>query len=150
VQGKDIFHHKPSTMKHYHIVSRTAIYILAFVLIVFGIFHFRNPYDLFVYVPDFLVKLGGVKWAYFTGTAFILVGISFLTNQYVKLTSYILAALILVFIISIHVPNAMNAGDPEMRRLALLNLLKDAAIFGFALHIGASAHHQHLHFEEDD
>ncbi|HEX4957780.1 MAG TPA: hypothetical protein VFV46_06350 [Lacibacter sp.] len=135
-------------MKQYHIVSRTAIYILAMVLIVFGVFHFRNPYNLLVYVPDFLP--GGIRWAYVTGAAFILVGISFLTNQYVKFTSYVLAVLILVFILSIHVPNALNAGDPEMRRWALLNLLKDAAIFGFALHIGASAHHQHLSFEEDD
>jgi uncharacterized membrane protein len=135
-------------MKHYHIVSRTAIYILALVLIVVGIFHLRSPYDLLVYVPDFLP--GGIRWAYVTGVAFILVGISFLTNQYVKLTSYILAALILIFLLTIHLPNSINAGDPEMRRWALLNLLKDAAIFGFALHIGASAHHQHLHFEEDD
>ena len=135
-------------MKHYHIISRTAIYILALILIAFGIFHFRNPYDLLVYVPDFLP--GGIRWAYVTGAAFIVVGISFLTNQYVKLTSYILAALLLIFILTIHLPNALNAGAPEMRTLALVNLMKDVAIFGFALHIAASAHHQHLHFEEDD
>lgn len=139
---------KLSNMKHYHIVSRLAIYLLSVVLIIFGIFHFMYPYDLLVYVPDFLP--GGIRWAYFTGAAFVLVGISFITNQYVKLTSYILAALVLVFILTIHLPNAINAGSPDMRQLALINLLKDTAIFGFALHIAASAHHQHLHFEEDD
>jgi uncharacterized membrane protein len=135
-------------MKHYHIVSKSAIYMLAVVLIIFGIFHFRSPYDLLVYVPDFLP--GGIRWAYITGTAFILVGISLLTNQYVKITSYILAVLILVFIVTIHIPNAMNAGAVDMRRFALLNILKDTAIMAFALHIAASAHHQHLSFEEDD
>jgi glucose/arabinose dehydrogenase len=38
----------------------------------------------------------------------------------------------------------------EMRTFAIINILKDTAIAGFALHIAASAHHQHLHYEEDD
>ena len=67
-------------MKHYHIVSRIAIYLLSIVLIIFGVFHFKYPYDLLVYVPDFLV--GGIRWAYVVGGAFILVGISFMTNRY--------------------------------------------------------------------
>jgi len=106
------------------------------------------PRDLMVYVPISLV--GGIKWAYVVGSAFILVGLSFLTNQYVKFTSYLLAALILVFILTIHLPNYNNAGDKEMRQLALINILKDLAIMGFALHIAAGAHHQHFHLEESD
>lgn len=135
-------------MKHSHIVSRIAIYLLSVVLIIFGIFHFKYPYDLLVYVPDFL--LGGIRWAYVVGGAFILVGISFMTNRYVKFTSYLLAALLVIFILTIHLPNALNAGAPEMRQWAWINLLKDTAIVGFALHIAAGAHHQHLHFEEND
>jgi len=135
-------------MKHYHIVSRIAIYMLSAVLIIFGFFHFKYPYDLLVYVPDFLP--GGITWAYFVGAAFILVGVSFLTNKYVKFTSYLLAALLVVFILSIHLPNAINAGNAEMRKWAWINVLKDSAIVGFALHIAAGAHHQHLHFEEND
>ena len=135
-------------MKHYHIVSRVAIYMLSIVLIIFGIFHFMYPYDLLVYVPDFLP--GGIRWAYVIGAAFILVGISFISNQYVKFTSYLLAILLVIFILTIHVPNALNAGAPEMRQWALINVLKDTAIVGFALHIGAGAHHQHLHFEDSD
>jgi hypothetical protein len=33
----------------------------------------------------------------------------------------------------------MHAGDAEMRQMALINLLKDAAIAAFALHIAANA-----------
>lgn len=135
-------------MKHYHIVSRIAIYLLSVVLIAFGIFHFMYPRDLLVYVPIWLV--GGIKWAYVVGGAFILVGLSFLTNQYVKFTGYILAALLIVFILTIHVPNYLDAGDKDMRQLALINILKDTAIMGFALHIAAGAHHQHFHLEEAD
>ena len=53
------------TMKHYHIISRVAIYLLSVVLIAFGIFHFMYPRDLLVYVPPSLI--GGIKWAYVVG-----------------------------------------------------------------------------------
>jgi putative oxidoreductase len=135
-------------MRRYHIISRIAIYMLSIVLIVLGIFHFRNPHDLILYVPPSLV--GGITWAYVVGGAFILVGISFITNQYVKFTGYLLAALLIIFILSIHLPNYMNAGDKEMQQMAFINILKDTAITGFALHIAAGAHHQHFHLEESD
>jgi uncharacterized membrane protein len=135
-------------MKHYHVISRVAIYLLSIVLIIFGIFHFLYPRDLFVYVPQFMV--GGIKWAYIVGAAFILVGVSFMTNQFVKFTSYLLAVLLIIFILTVHLPNFLNAGDQDMRRFALINLLKDTAIVGFALHIAASAYHQHFHLEDSD
>ena len=135
-------------MKHYHIISRIAIYMLSVVLIIFGLFHFIYPRDLLVYVPLSLV--GGIKWAYVVGSAFILVGLSFLTNQFIKFTSYMLVLMLIIFILTIHLPNYMHAGDRDMRQMALINILKDTAIAGFALHIAASAHHQHFHLENSD
>lgn len=135
-------------MKHYHIVSRIAIYMLSAVLIIFGIFHFLNARDLFVFVPPWLV--GGILWVYVVGGAFVLVGVSFMTNQYVKFTSYLLAALLIIFILTVHVPNFLEAGDKEMRQFALINILKDTAITGFALHIAANAHNQRFHLEDAD
>jgi uncharacterized membrane protein len=135
-------------MKQYHIVSRIAIYLLSVVLIVFGIFHFKYPHDLLVYVPPFLP--GGITWAYLVGACFILTGISFIMNQYVKFTGYLLAFWLAFFIVTIHIPNALNASSTEMMHFAWLNVLKDSAIVGFALHIAAGAHHQHFHLEESD
>jgi len=135
-------------MRHYHIISRIAIYLLSVVLIIFGIFHFLYPRDLLVYVPLSLV--GGIVWAYIVGVAFIIVGLSFLTNQFVKFTSYLLVIMLIIFILTIHVPNFMNSGDKEMQQMALINILKDTAIAGFALHIAAGAHHQHFHLEQSD
>ena len=122
--------------------SRIAIYLLSVVLILFGVFHFVYPRDLMVYVPTSLA--GGILWAYIVGTAFILAGLSFMTNQFVKFTGYLLAALLIYFILSIHLPNYLHAGSMEMKQLALINILKDTAITGFSLHIAAGAHHQHL------
>lgn len=135
-------------MRHYHIISRIAIYMLSVVLIIFGVFHFMYPHDLILYVPPSLV--GGIMWAYIVGGAFILVGISFMFNMYVKFTGYLLAAFLIIFILTIHVPNYLNAGDKDMRLLALISILKDTAITGFALHIAAGAHHQHFHLDDSD
>jgi uncharacterized membrane protein len=135
-------------MKHYHIISRIAIYMLSVVLIIFGIFHFLYPRDLLVYVPLSLV--GGIIWAYIVGGVFIVVGLSFLTNQFVKFTSYLLVVMVIFFILTIHLPNYMNAGDRDMQQMALVNILKDMAIAGFAMHIAAGAHHQHFHLEDSD
>ena len=67
-------------MKNYHIVSRIAIYLLAVVMISFGIYHFQHARELVVYIPSFLP--GGLLWVYLVGAAFILVAISFVTVQH--------------------------------------------------------------------
>ena len=135
-------------MSKYHIISRIAIYMLSVALIGFGVFHFAYPKDLIVYVP--LSLTGGIKWVYVVGGAFILVGISYLTNQFVKLTSYLLFALLLFFILAIHLPNYLNAAAPEYRQVALLNIIKDTAIAAFALHIAATSYHQHFNLDHSD
>lgn len=120
-----------------HTVSRIAIYILSLVMLAFGIYHFLHPKNLMVYVPDFVP--GGMVWIYIVGTAFILAAIAFIINRQARLAGYLLAALLFIFVLTIHLPNYMNAGDAEMRQLAFVNILKDAALAAFALHIGANA-----------
>jgi uncharacterized membrane protein len=122
--------------------------MLSIVLILFGIFHFSYPRDLIAYVPSSLY--GGIVWAYIVGAAYILTGISFLTNQYVKFTGYLFAAMLIFFILAIHVPNYLNAGDKEIKQLALISILKDFAIAAFSLHLAAGAFHQHFHLEDSD
>ncbi|MEO7530762.1 MAG: hypothetical protein ABIS69_05105 [Sediminibacterium sp.] len=135
-------------MKQYHIVSRIAIYLLAVVLISFGLFHFQNARDLIVYIPSSVP--GGIAWVYIVGAAFILVGVAFIVNKMVKTAAYLLATLLFIFICIIHIPNYLEAGTKEMRSMAFVNILKDLAIAGFALHIAAGAHHQKLHLEDSD
>ena len=89
-------------------------------------------------------------WVYFVGSSFILGAIALFTNNLVKVAGYLLAILLLIFVLTIHVPNYLHAGDKEMRQMALINILKDTAIACFAFHIAAGAHHQKLHLEEAD
>jgi putative oxidoreductase len=120
-----------------HTISRTAIYILALVMLAFGVYHFLHPKNLMVYVPAYIP--GGLVWVYIVGLAFILAAIAFIINRQARLAGYLLAALLFIFVLTIHLPNFMNAGDAEMRQLALINMLKDTALGAFALHIGANA-----------
>ena len=135
-------------MKNQHVISRLSIYLLSVVMIVFGVMHFSHPHDLVNYVPSFLP--GGIVWVYFVGIAFILVALAFITNTMVKTAGYLLAGLLLIFVLTIHLPNFLNSGDKGFKQMALIGILKNTAIACFALYIGAGAHHQKLHLEESD
>lgn len=125
-----------------HIVAHVAIWLLSIVMIIFGIQHFLNPRDLIVYVPPYMP--GGIVWVYFAGAAFILAAIAFLLDKWVKVAGYLLAIMLFTFVLTIHVPNYLNAGAVDMKQLALVNLLKDTAIAAFALHIAGSANRQKM------
>ena len=125
-----------------HTVSRIAIFVLALVMIVFGIEHFLHPYDLLVKVPSFIP--GGVFWVYVVGVSFILAALSFMTNVYVKTAAYLLALLLFSFVLTVHLPNYLNTADHEYQQMSLTNLLKDSALAAFALYIASNARHQRI------
>jgi len=120
-----------------HTISRIAIYILSIVMIIFGINHFLQPKSLLTYVPPFLP--GGIIWVYVVGVAFILAALSFVFNKYVKLAAWLLAIMLFIFVLSVHLPNYMDAGEAEMKQQALVSILKDSALGAFALHIASNA-----------
>ncbi len=119
------------------IISHGAIWLLAIVMIVFGIYHFQHPRNLLVFVPENIP--GGITWVYVVGVAFILAALAFISNKFVKIAGYMLALLLLIFVFTIHIPNYNQSGDPEMRQEAFINILKDVALAAFALHIAGSA-----------
>jgi putative oxidoreductase len=125
-----------------HILSRFAIFLLAIVLIVFGIEHFVHPRNMLIYVPTWIP--GGLTWVYVVGIACILVAISFILNRMVKATAYLLALLLFSFVFCVHLPNYLNTADLEYRQLAFLNVLKDTALAAFALYIASNARHQRV------
>ncbi len=118
-------------------VARIAVVILGIILIIFGSFHLMKPKELFGYVPAYLP--GGIIWVYFTGLAFIMAGIAFILHKKVKIAGYLLAFLLMIFVITIHLPNFLNAGDGEMKQMSLISILKDTAIAAFALYIASNA-----------
>ena len=119
------------------VISRIAVIILAIVLIVFGIYHFTQPRVMLQYVPNFLP--GGRTWVYVVGIAFILTGVAFILHKWVKLAGYLLALLLICFVLLIHLPNYLHSGDVNEQKDTLMNLLKDSAIAAFALYIASNA-----------
>lgn len=120
-----------------HTVSRIAVTILGIVMIVFGLYHFFRPQTLIVYVPEFIP--GGIVWVYVVGLAFILAGIAFIMHKRVKIAGYSLAILLFIFVIAVHFPNYLNAGDSDMKQMAFVSLLKDTALAAFAMYIASNA-----------
>jgi uncharacterized membrane protein len=93
---------------------------------IFGLFHFISGPAMAGMVPATIP--GGVLWVYLTGIALIAAAVAILTDKMAKLASVLLAALLLVFVLVIHLKGAM-AGD----QAAIASLLKDIAIAGGAL-----------------
>lgn len=121
----------------HHTVSRVSVIILGIVMMAFGLYHFFKPQTLLVYVPEFLP--GGILWVYVVGLAFILAAIAFIAHKRVQLAGYLLALLLIVFVLSIHFPNYLHAGDSDMKQMAFVNLLKDTALAAFAMYIASNA-----------
>ena len=120
-----------------HTISRTAVIILGVIMILFGVFHFLRPDNLIVFVPDFLP--GKKLLVYLVGVAFILAGLAFIAHKQVKIAGYVLAGLLIIFVLTIHLPNYLGAGDADMKSMAFVNILKDTALAAFAMYIGSEA-----------
>jgi uncharacterized membrane protein len=120
-----------------HIISRIAIYLLSIIMIIFGVYHIQNPRNMLAFVPNNLP--GGINWVYFVGIALILAAIAFIINKFVKIAAYLLALLLIIFVIAIHLPIYNEAGDPDIRRTAFIDVLQNLALAAFALHIAGSA-----------
>jgi uncharacterized membrane protein len=126
------------------IISHAAIYLLSAVMIIFGIYHLQHPRYMLVFVPANLP--GGINWVYFVGIALVLAAIAFIFNKFVRIAAYLLALLLIVFVITVHWPAYHEAGDIELRRTAFIDLLQDLAIAAFALHIAGSADRHGMKF----
>lgn len=90
---------------------------------IFGLFHFMNASQMQGMVP-FPPQ---IVWVYVTGAALLAACISIVINKKAKLASLLLGIMLLIFVLAIHLPNALG-GD----HAAVANLLKDAALAGAA------------------
>lgn len=119
------------------IIARIAMYLLAVIMIIFGIYHFQNPRNLLEYVPNHVP--GGINSVYIVGVAYILAAVSFVLNKWVKVAAYLLALLLIISVFMIHWPIYRNAGMSETRHIAFIAVLKDLAIAAFALFVAGIA-----------
>lgn len=107
--------------------TRVAEIIYALMMATFGAGHFMNTDKMSGFVPPSLPGDPSI-WVYITGTALILAAIAIIINKYKTLACYLLAAMLLVFVFTIHLQPALN-GD-------MGNLLKDSGLAMAAIIIG--------------
>ncbi|MCC6866666.1 MAG: DoxX family protein [Ignavibacteria bacterium] len=73
---------------------------------------------------------GGAIWIYVSGAAMILAGIAAITKFQGKTAMLLLALLLLIYIVSIHIPQMLK---PESYSMGMMSLYKDAGLMGGAL-----------------
>ena len=108
-------------------ISKIGKYLYATPMVIFGLFHFLNASAMAGMVPI----PGGVFWIYLTGLSLILAGVSIIIQKLDEWSSFLLAVLLLVFVLTIHLPGVIAGG--EMAQMYMTNLLKDLALAGGAL-----------------
>lgn len=99
-------------------------YLYALPMGIFGLFHFMNASQMAGMVPI----PGGVFWVYLTGVALLAACISILIGKKARLACLLLGVMLLIFMLSIHLPSAMGDGGSS----AMTMLLKDTALAGGA------------------
>lgn len=110
---------------------------------IFGIIHFLTGSDLVGMIPEFIP--GGMVWVYLTGSALIGASICIVAQIKVRLVSLLLSLMLLIFALTIHLPEFLYE-TPN----ALPNLLKDLSLAGGALFLAALYEEAEDHESPDD
>ena len=103
-------------------------WIFGLVFLVFGILHFINAGGMTGIVPGWIP--GGAFWVYLTGVAMILAAISILSGKMTSLAGQLLALMLLIFVLTIHLPSVVGGGSPS-------GLLKDLGLMAGSLLVAA-------------
>jgi uncharacterized membrane protein len=105
--------------------------LFAIPIAIIGITHF-------LMTPEFLIKLehslipSSLYTVLLSGALLIISSIFIVLNKYVKVACLWLAAMLLIVITTIHIPNLFY---PELFSMALMEVLQDTALMGASLMI---------------
>ena len=107
-------------------------WLFALPFAIFGLFHFLNAQGMAdQMVPTYMPAKA--IWVYLAGAGLIAASISIVSGKYDKLATTLLAAYLLLMILMIHAPNAMDASNPIRSQGGMTNVLKDIALAGAAM-----------------
>lgn len=109
-------------------------YLYAIPFAIFGILHFMNASAMAGMVPF----PGGVFWIYLTGLAMIAAAVSFIIQKKVKLAGILLGIMLLIFVLSIHLPGVIGAEGPQAMQASMSSLLKDLGLAAAAFYIAGT------------
>jgi putative oxidoreductase len=97
---------------------------------IFGVNHLLFL-DFYIGTVSSFIPLGPYT-IILTGIFLIMASLSIIINKYIKVSTILLAVLLLIFILTIHVPGLFNS---DKWQFALIELLKDTSLLGGSLMI---------------
>lgn len=106
------------------IPTKAAIVLFGLIFIYAGINHMQHGPQMASFVP----VPGGSFWIYFTGAAMVAAGIAFCIGKPARIAGYLLALLLIIYIIAVHIPSYMSG-----RLDASSNILKDLGLAAAAI-----------------
>lgn len=106
------------------IPTKFAIVLYALVFLYFGVNHLAHGQEMAPFVPI----PGGAFWVYFTGIAMVAAAVAIIFGKPARIAGYLLALLLLIYILSIHLPGLIKG-----RLDAPVNLLKDLGLMAGAI-----------------
>lgn len=115
-------------------VAKIGTILYAIVVAVFGFNHFMNAQMMADFVVPKYMPGPGTIWVYLTGAALVLAAISILIGKSTRLACYLLALMLILFVLMLHLPKLMG-GD----QMAMGSVLKDTAMAAGALIIGGNS-----------
>jgi len=118
-------------MKNVSMIGRM---LFAIPFAIFGLNHFLFL-DFYIGSVSSFIPLGPYT-IILTGIFLIMASLSIIFNKYIKISTILLSVLLLIFILTIHIPALF---DPEKWRFALIELLKDTSLLGGSLMIAGMA-----------
>ena len=106
------------------LTGNVARMIFAVPFAIFGMMHFMMAGMMAGMVPI----SGGVIWVYLTGAALILGAAAIMTGKHGRLAALLLAAMVLAFNLTIHIPAVMGGDQMQMSAI-----LRNFSLVGAAL-----------------
>jgi len=114
-------------MKNLSTIGRV---LFAIPFAIFGLNHFLFL-NFYIGTVSSFIPLGPYT-IILTGIFLIMASLSIIFNKYIKVSTILLSVLLLIFILTIHIPGLF---DPEKWQFALIELLKDTSLLGGSLMI---------------
>lgn len=109
------------------IPSKVAEILFALVIGIFGVAHFMKTDMMTPMIPSYMPGDASI-WIYITGAALVLAAIAIIIDKYKTMACYLLAAMLIVFVLTLHLQPAMDGN--------MGNLLKDTGLAMAAILIG--------------
>ncbi len=112
------------------LTTTVARVLFALPFFVFGLGHFMNADEMAAMVPAWMPAKMFLN--YIAGLGMLAASISIVWGKMARLACLLLAVMILIFIVTMHIPNMMG-DDPMMKQLGMISTFKDLGLIGASL-----------------